>query len=96
MEPTQEQIKEFWERCGIEIAKFTDRIPLERIGEGGYMAHPIDLNNLFEYAVPKLEDDIGYEETFMLLMKWIFRVLEDRYEDSAYSLFWLIGNKILW
>jgi len=54
--PTEEQIKKFWEWCDIEIEKFVEGIAQEFIGETRegrrYLAHPIDLNNLFEWAVP--------------------------------------------
>jgi len=56
-EPTRKQIKEFWEGCGL----FTRQHPLgwdmwyspdkEFIGND---PPPIDLNNLFKYAVPML------------------------------------------
>jgi len=45
--PTQEQVIEFWEWCGVTYT--TDL----------YEHHnypPIDLNNLFKYALPKVED----------------------------------------
>ena len=62
MGPTQEQIKEFWEGCGIDIDRFIDGIGYEKMAEIGhkYMAYPIDLNNLFKYAVPKLMDYPDY------------------------------------
>jgi len=68
-EPTQEQLKKFWEWCGFtftphlssrgstykttEIMNFPDGT--------GYVVYKgesleLDLNNLFKYAVPKLRD----------------------------------------
>jgi len=59
MKPTQEQIKEFWEGCGMGIERVRIPDPLD------YPKHKlmtiresyplIDLNTLFKYAVPKLE-----------------------------------------
>lgn len=58
MEPTDEQKREFWELCGL--TKFKNPIP----GDESISAKPsilyieppgIDLNNLFQYAVPKLD-----------------------------------------
>ncbi len=53
-EPTEAQIKEFWEWCGlIKIKrgwKFPNGDALIDCGNP-----PIDLNNLFRYAVPKLD-----------------------------------------
>uniref|UniRef100_A0A6M3JNV7 Uncharacterized protein n=1 Tax=viral metagenome TaxID=1070528 RepID=A0A6M3JNV7_9ZZZZ len=52
--PTNEQIKEFWEWCGFKVALgklywYPDKefSPARRLPS-------VDLNNLFKYAVPKL------------------------------------------
>jgi len=63
MKPTQEQIKEFWKWCGLHEALASD-------GEyhwfdGDEIVSPTDdnhvpvvnLDNLFEWAVPKLQDN---------------------------------------
>ncbi len=60
-EPTQEQIKEFWEWCGFEEVQYLDKRgkvcgthwahPLA-IGGGSGSLPVLDLNNLFKYAVP--------------------------------------------
>jgi len=70
--PTDEQVKEFWEWCGFkhdvpfpELAKRKDILNPERFTKeqwyipGAYCGSvpDIDLNNLFKYAVPKL---LGY------------------------------------
>jgi len=58
-EPTKEQIKAFWEWCGIKERFESDT--------GTWYYHypnrvndielpPVDLNNLFKYAVPKFQD----------------------------------------
>ena len=65
MKPTEAQIKEFWEWCGLiknrkgnsyydpSIANTEPRCAI--IGDG------IDLNNLFKYAIPKLgENGFGF------------------------------------
>lgn len=62
-QPTQEKIKEFWEWCGFHYQKLTDLEPRYRhegnlrwvypTGDVGVLP-PLDLNNLFRYAVPKL------------------------------------------
>ncbi|KKN74763.1 hypothetical protein LCGC14_0388050 [marine sediment metagenome] len=66
MEPTQEQIKEFWEACGLhhyvspkEKISYEDNhwIAPDGTKYSGYP--PIDLNNLFKYAVPKAIRDNG-------------------------------------
>ena len=66
MKPTDEQVKEFWEWCGFKWEG--DDTAGFWLGSDSYtycfpcihltpteMLPPIDLNNLFKYAVPKLE-----------------------------------------
>src|SRR3972149_8256793 len=63
-QPTPEQIKEFWEWCGLHYNKPTggffwdndDNLVIDlHKGETG-----IDLNNLFKYAIPRL-NELGYD-----------------------------------
>ena len=61
-EPTDEQIKEFWGRCGFKYIRNIDNISFftgEKVSEveqweypdGNYnVLPPIDLNNLFKYG----------------------------------------------
>ena len=66
MKPTDEQIKKFWEWCGFKIQKRYEDLPRGRVTLLDYVSPigeilgdypPIDLNNLFEYAGPKLLDE---------------------------------------
>jgi hypothetical protein len=59
--PTEEQLKEFWERCGLkfesvlvesDIDYHVSMWTLNGKEISKYLA--LDLNNLFKYAVPKL------------------------------------------
>ena len=109
-EPTEEQIKEFWERCG-----FTKRISdgghgyiygLEYWSYPGSLSSiteplPIDLNNLFKWAVPKLDyakvvtndapsGDRFYNGKAMSEGRW-GACTED---DPALALFWAIWKVI--
>ena len=64
-EPTPEQIREFWEWCGFVGVRHND-IPyttkyLVHNGQKFHKCPPVDLDNLFKYAVPKLQ---GYVITF--------------------------------
>ncbi len=70
MKPTDEQIKEFWEWCGWSIYQDIGRWHSIRPDGTRYMGttdekflpllfEPLDLNNLFKYAVPKLFE-MGY------------------------------------
>ena len=60
--PTDEQIKEFWEWCGLEYRQEPRTVcgyPSQEyrwcFGSRKLERYPVlDLNNLFEYAVPKL------------------------------------------
>ena len=54
MNPTQEQIKELWEWCGWSSngAYWFSPFPNEHSAKN---LPSIDLNNLFKYAVPKLD-----------------------------------------
>lgn len=59
-EPTQEQIKEFWEWCGLAQNPWTKEWFTGRSIPGyiGTRLSPqpiLDLNSLFKYAVPKLK-----------------------------------------
>ena len=62
MQPTEEQVKKFWEWCGFRQNLYQDTSGilydtpdnLHCIG-----LPPIDLNNLFKYAVPKLHREQG-------------------------------------
>ena len=85
--PTEAQIKEFWEWCGIRYEPdedefkviFPDSQPWYNFGHDWKMDEiepPVDLNNLFKYAVPKVLnltgiDFAGSNEDFD---SWICRV----------------------
>ncbi len=66
-QPTEAQVKEFWERCGWRHTKspndyiarnwWTD--PLTNIPQS--LLPPIDLKNLFKYAVPKILGEYNIE-----------------------------------
>ncbi len=85
-QPTTKQIQWFWEQCG-----------LHKDGNSWHNANgkqlseeepPIDLNNLFEYAVPKLREDL-FEDAFTRRMwGWIELVLDG--DDPAPALFRVI------
>jgi len=54
--PTQEQAKEFWERCGLHLVGATIEVQAYWVDAKWFSITmneklPIDLNNLFEYAV---------------------------------------------
>ena len=94
--PTQEQIKEFWEWYSAPIGESLD---------GRKVYRPIDLNNLFEYAVPKWiglrceELHISEETAYKILFDlWYEKLLELSERPStmfyviypALALFWVL------
>lgn len=114
MKPTDEQIKEFWEWCGF-VDTFegdTGAYYWTAPNDGGYGVDlpPIDLNNLFRWAVPKLQDkgymvelyafeckDFRvriYNVTYSAPESWRDPIVEVKNEDPALSLFWAIYEVI--
>ena len=58
-EPTKEQLKEFWEWCGLTHKRNKDGTLIWYDLGGHFIAFGyilLDLNNLFKYAVPKISD----------------------------------------
>ncbi len=124
MQPTEQQIVEFWEWCGFvgrgrsytgnillvapdevdwfdECVKDVGKSSYGRMPEKDkhYSPLPIDLNNLFEYAVPKareyykkLSDSFlpqSYLHTITPLLEGWVDDLEDG-RDPARALFWAL------
>jgi len=121
-EPTQEQIKEFWEWCGLhkhifENVDYTAELPYWRCGLCGKrfwteayngkddLPNPldmdIDLNNLFQYAVPKLGNEFDFVQLQPKPDGWLciirglgFQYRAFYYDDPALALFWAIWEVI--
>ena len=95
--PTEEQIKEFWEWCGKRKRPHLGQLKTMSAKELSDLQArydrallPIDLNNLFKYAVPKLLETINEGRAIMLLgIDWIRAVIIKR-QDPALALFWAI------
>ncbi len=101
MKPTDEQKREFWKGCGLKEGTYgwlydpNNRPDLP-------IFPPIDLNNLFKYAVPKLSLlRFSYEtHTIPELYRWEtmkpnqshLTVIESN--DPALALFWAIYEAI--
>lgn len=91
--PTEEQIKEFWEKCGFYQSSLSGHIdwctPSGKICDhiGLKFPPPIDPNNLFKYAVPK-------PKSKSFLMLWILNLIQDwamsKDTDPALALFWAL------
>jgi len=94
MDTTEEQIKEFWEYFGFnyERGRYSGwwRLDNETFAE----LPPIDLNNLFKWAVPKLGLP-SYIKFTNLGNSWgasiVNKLSPDIYDqDPAHALFWAI------
>src|SRR3990167_6103090 len=62
-QPTKKQIKEFWKRCGYKALCKPDEYGVQAwrhsMDSRPTLSLPkIDLNNLFKYAVPKLQPEV--------------------------------------
>lgn len=95
--PTEEQIKEFWERCGISQGRTSWWYYPDCIARSS--APQLTLDDLFQWAVPKLTDpDIGLclldNGTWNVDIehKGISFIGEDK--DPAIALFWAIYKVI--
>ena len=110
--PTEEQIKKLWERCGfryifgekVRSGKFTEQnyYWIAPTGRRYFKIPLIDLNNLFAYVMPFLQDK-GYQidivcfehkgfavSPFYVLDDQTRKLVEIKGDDLALALFWAI------
>lgn len=102
MKPTDEQIKEFWEWCGVQPhikitgVKYHAGMALDGSGRMESVYPPPDLNNLFKYAVPKLQYQVNLKN---IRDGWLCMLFNGKQnpprievigEDPALALFWVI------
>ncbi len=91
-EPTKEQQREFWELCGLKRFASPDLSKIWhqwRYPDGEYHKKPppIDLNNLFKYAVMPMPP----VERYRLLQDWLNDMTNKGYpENPALALLWAI------
>lgn len=85
--PTKEQIQQFWEKCGFRFCLSASENPhywLDPQGRAVNSPPPPDLNNLFKWAVPKLDEgefDIS-----------LYRLLGEHKEDYTEGWTASVGN----
>ncbi len=108
-EPTQEQVKEFWEGYGFKFYQPVENGAIDVIYPDGSMCLspiklailPIDLNNLFKYAVPqalKVIAERGYCPSIMKLFQlWYDELVtqtgdSSNVEQAALALFWVLDK----
>ena len=85
--PTEAQWKELLEWCGFKGKLDYIKDAGEREGRLVYVSPPLDLNNLFKHAVPKLKAE--YRNWKSVLHDWVDELTGDC-EKDALSLFWLL------
>ena len=96
-EPTKEQIKKFWEKCGLHytVPYWLDKNDaLAFYGEVySELLRNLDLNNLFKYAVPLVLAKIGRDNLLKLVSDALCGAirLKVKFEDT---LFWAIWEVI--
>lgn len=103
-EPSQEEIKRFWEHWGVKPEKVYEQTYLQ---QGAYYLKypPITLNNLFLYVVPKLgihlnkiefhhSDYYGYRCHILYYQEYQDDLDIDSglYKDPALALFWTLDK----
>jgi len=84
---TKKEIKEFWEWCGLKVQNApSGRYFIVTYPDGsssmdaGFVRYPpLDLNNLFKYAVPKLD---SYNRT-QILLAWAYEVVDVKLNPAA-------------
>jgi len=108
MNPTNKQLKRFWEWCGLYKDLATDGEHYwfkeeEIVSPTDDKGNPIiDLNNLFRYAIPKLGGLIDGLNVWEGTQGWVWEVIGQEYEtlaegqnkDPALALFWAIYKLI--
>ena len=106
-QPTKEQIQKFWEWCGFHFQTLDELKPKYRHPANLRWVYPdgdtgglpaIDLNNLFKYAVPKLDSVTAVILKRVVEKRW--NVVLNFYDlsplssihlDPALAFFWATG-----
>ena len=104
MELTQEQVKEFWEQCEVKFdwhPQVTRPAYQTPGGEWHFGKLPIDLNNLFQYAVPKavriIMEKHNLNEFFarrFLLSLWLSYWDEDPAPALSQAIYEALGGEL--
>jgi len=105
-EPTKEEIREFWEWCGLTLIPHTDRYSsgtqnwIEYQYGGTRVDKPeLDLTNLFRYAVPALNEKLDrHIQLTQVMSGWECNIglgdITYTDDDPAMALFWAIWEVI--
>ena len=88
-QPIQEKVDELWEWCDApKMASY----PSGKLSYDWLDEHLLE--NLFEYAVPKLVKEIGKFVVANLLVRWVRDIIFHN-EDPALSLFRIIHKEVI-
>ena len=100
-EPTESEVRRFWEWCGFKRKLSASENPhywIDPEGKALSQLPPIDLNNLFQWAVPKLGNDcwiiIDPPNGRAIVVLGFIEEGEGEAEDPALALFWAIWKVI--
>lgn len=106
--PTEAQIKEFWEWCGVKLDD-DGSFKWWYLPDGSHLPlgeePALDLNNLFKYAVPKVRycdvtkiDTLNRSEEYVASVRYgegtVGNTGYGRSKDPALALFWAIWEVI--
>ena len=93
--PSEVEIKEFWEWCGgLEYSRLCGKTYELVMPDGGIVncrVESVDLNSLFRYAVPKLDEHSAPATEYVM---GVFCDAVYRHQDPALALFWAIWEVI--
>jgi hypothetical protein len=92
-EITRERLQRFWEKCGFREVDYTHKTGYDILKPDGYyygvLFPDLDLNNLFKYAVPKLNKPITIYK-MIIAEFWTAKIgatIQRRDNDPAVALF---------
>ena len=82
-----EELKEFWEWCGWNWQTEKESLVGHRATVKYIDPPPVNLDNLFRYAVPELVSVVGRFETYLLLSGCLSNaiLLGKKFEDEVYE-----------
>ena len=86
--PAYEKKREFWERCGLK--RGTCGWMYDPLSPSIPIFPPLDLNNLWRYAIPKLTT----KNWKSIMRDWVDTLTGD-YEKDALALFWVLDKKLM-
>ena len=121
-EPTEEEVKRLWEWCGLKEMECHTELMIGGNDSGvawfypeatnsyiflSFNVPPIDLNNLFKWAVPKVNslgwgvglmpcgpitNPLWYGDTFNIWKEVHYRESNPKMDDPALALFWALDK----